>query len=209
MKKRVVTLLVVMLLSNTAMAADPSSLRSVVALALEHAPSLQAAEAARDAAAEDLILGRAWLLPYVIANGSVNQVIQDFKYNKPISFLLTNIRNDEQSYGIKAYQPLFDIKKWATYQQGKISAATGRVKLALQRQRTTLETAAAWLDVIRAKAAYAAAVANERAISHLAKQAKAAFEVGTAAVNDSLTASSRRDLAKAARIRASQVLAQA
>jgi len=192
--------------------AHAESLKSVVDQALAHAPLLQAAEAARDASKEDVILGRAWLLPYVVANGSLTRKNQDLNYDRsglPAALLSSTVRNNEQVYGIKAYQPLFDVEKWAIYQQGKVSAATGEVRLSMQWQQTILEASAAWLDVIRAQAAFSAAQASEQAMNKLAMQAKASFEVGTAAVNDSLSASSRRDLSKAARIRAGQVLTQA
>jgi len=198
-----------LLLSTFAFSAHAESLKSVVDQALAHAPLLQAAQAARDASNEDITLGRAWLLPYVVANGSLTRRNQDFRYDRSFAFLTTRVRNNEQVYGIRAYQPLFNVEKWATYQQGKISAATGEVKLTMQRQQTILEASAAWLDVMRAKAAFIAAKASEQVMNKLAMQAKAAFEVGTAAVNDSLSASSRRDLIKAARIRAGQVLTQA
>ncbi|MDQ7002580.1 MAG: TolC family protein [Ghiorsea sp.] len=209
MKNKIIILWSCVLLATPAIAADAPNLNAAVALALEHTPSLQAAQAARDASVEDVSLGRAWLLPSVVVTGSLTRINQDFNYNKPSAFLSPTVRNREQDYGIRISQPLFDVAKWAMYKQGSISAATGEVKLAIQRQRTILEASAAWLDVMRAQAAYAAAIASEKAMDRLATQAKAAFDVGTAAVNDSLSASSRRDLAKAGRIRAGQVLAQA
>jgi len=207
--KKIMMLSLCLLLPSPAFSASVSSLQSAVDLALKHAPSLQAAQAARDASAEDITLGRAWLLPYVVANGSLTRRNQGFSYDISYPFLSSTVRNNEQVYGIKVYQPLFDVEKWATYQQGKISASTGEVKLAMQRQQTILKASAAWLNVMRAQAAFSAAQASEQAMSKLAMQAKAAFEVGTASVNHSLSANSRRDLIKAARIRADQVLAQA
>ncbi|MDQ7058160.1 MAG: TolC family protein, partial [Ghiorsea sp.] len=209
MKNKIIILWSCVFLATPAIAADAPNLNSAVVLALEHTPSLQAAQAARDASVEDVSLGRAWLLPSVVVTGSLTRINQDFNYDKPSAFLSPTVRNREQDYGIRISQPLFDVAKWAMYKQGSISAATGEVKLAIQRQRTILEASAAWLDVMRAQAAYAAAKASEKAMDRLATQAKAAFDVGTAAVNDSLSASSRRDLAKAGRIRAGQVLAQA
>ncbi|WP_038247079.1 TolC family protein [Ghiorsea bivora] len=207
--KKIIILSLCLLLPSPAFSAGVSSLQSAVDLALKHAPSLQAAQAARNALTEDITLGRASMLPYVVANASLTRRNQDFSYDVSFDFLKTGVRNNEQIYGIKAYQPLFDVEKWAAYQQGKISAATGEVKLAMQRQQTILEASAAWLSVIRAKAAFSAAKVREQAMNKLAMQAKSAFEVGTATVNDSLSASSRRDLATAGRIRAGQVLAQA
>jgi len=207
--KKIMILSLCLLLPSPAFSADVSSLQSAVDLALMHAPSLQAAQAARNASAEDISLGRASLLPYVVGKASFTRKNQDFSYDIPAAFLSPTVRNNEQVYAIRAYQPLFDMTRWATYQQGKISAATGEVKLAMQRQQTILQASAAWLDVIRAQAAFSAAKASEQTMNKLAMQAKAAFEVGTAAVNDSLSASSRRDLAKVGRIRAGQILAQA
>lgn len=198
-------------ITTAATQAEAESLKSAVIAALEHAPALQAAEAARDASKEDITLGRAWLLPYVVADGSLTRQDQDSSYGNitVARFLTTTARNNQRAYSIKAYQPLFDVAKWASYQQGKISAATGALKLAMQRQQTILQAAAAWLSVMRAQAAFAAAQASEQAMKRLAIQAKVSFDVGTVAINDALAARSRRDLAKAKRIRARQLLDQA
>jgi len=209
MRYKIIMVWICILIPTAAVATELSSLKSAVKSALEHAPSLQAAQAARDAATEDITLGRAGLLPYVIAKGSISRINQDFTYDRTSLPLSTRVRNNERLYGVKAYQPLFDVEKWALFQQGKISAVTGELKLGMQRQQTILETAAAWLDVVRAQAALEAAKASELAMKRLAMQAKAAFEVGTAAANDSLSAGSRHDLAKAQRIQASQILEQA
>ncbi|RMH61615.1 MAG: type I secretion protein TolC [Zetaproteobacteria bacterium] len=186
-----------------------NGLQDAVGQALAHAPALQAAAAARDAAAEDRVLGRAWLLPYVVAQVAVTRKQERYRYDRPISLLATRVRNNEQAYSVMAYQPLFDLEKWATYRQGAIAAASGELKLALARQQTVLSAAGAWLEVWRAQAALAAAQASERALARLAARAQAAFDAGTAAVNEALDADSRRDLARAQRIRAEQMLATA
>jgi len=215
-KNRTYLLLTACLMAMVSFTTAPSlsqaeSLKSAVTQALEHAPSLLAAQAARDASNEDMTLGRAWLLPYVVANGSLTRIDQDSIYSDPklAKILSATSRNNQRAYSVKAYQPLFDVAKWAIYQQGKISAATGELKLRMQRQKTILETSAAWLSVMRAQAAFTAAKASEQAMAKLAMQAKMSFDVGTVAVNDSLAAQSRRDLATVGRIRAGQVLDQA
>lgn len=209
MKKPIVVAWAFLLCAVPLFSADATTIREAVTMALEHAPTLQAARAERDAVAEDAALGRAKLLPYVVASGSLTRDNQNFSYDRPSSFLSPSVRNHERFYGVKAYQPLFDLEKWSAFRQGKISAATGELQLAVQRQQTMLQAAAAWLDVMRTKSAFEAARAGEQAMERLAMQAEASFEAGLSAVNDSLAAGSRHALAKARRIQAGQMLAQA
>ncbi|MDQ6991221.1 MAG: TolC family outer membrane protein [Mariprofundaceae bacterium] len=190
-------------------ASESISLQAAVEQALQHAPALRAEQAARDAAQENIALGKARLLPYVTVSGSFQQEKQQFVYDKPISFLRSNINNRNISYGIQLVQPLFDLSKWSLYQQGQLAAASADLKLAVQRQQTTLQAASAWLDVLRSHVALDAAQKNEQAMQSLAKKAKLAFNIGLSSINESLAASSRFDLAKAARIRTANAVLQA
>ena len=193
----------------TAWAAEALSLKESVARALVHAPALQAAQAARDAAQESVVLGQAQLLPYVAGTASLTRRNQDFSYDRPAAFLRPTVRNNERSYGIQASQPLFDLSKWANYKQGQLLAASSELQLDLQRQKTILQAAAAWLDVTRAQATLDAAKSSEQTMQKLARQAKVSFEIGISSVNESLAAQSRHDLATSQRIRAQQGLLQA
>ncbi|MDX8406678.1 MAG: TolC family protein [Mariprofundus sp.] len=202
--KQIVLILSVWMVSMTSAQANPLSLAQAVADTLTHAPALQSAQAARNSSREDQTLGRAWLLPYVVVNGSWNRVREDVQYYTPppgipLANELNMIRSD---YGIKAYQPLFDLQKWSLYKKGLASAGMGEVTLLLVRRQTILAAATAWLDVMRASHRLQAAKASEEAMIKLAEQAKASFDVGLEPVNSSLAASSRRDLARAQRIRA-------
>lgn len=210
MRKSLISFGFFLLMPMVAFAGDSSaSLRSVVAQTLEHAPALQAAESGRNAAAEDAALGRAGLLPYFAGKGSVTRQRQDFTYDRPSAFLSPSVRNNERAYGIHASQTLFDLERWGAFQQGKASASGGELRFDLQKQQTILQASSAWLDVVRTQAAFEAAQASEQAMEKLAMQAEAAFEVGTAAMNDALAAKSRHALARAGRIRAGQMLEQA
>ncbi|TLS67882.1 type I secretion protein TolC [Mariprofundus erugo] len=190
--------------------AAPVSLEEAIRDALDHAPALQSAMAARNSAREDRLLGRAWLLPYVVTSGSWKSMQQDVVYDRPIALLpLANEMNmKQQKYGIKMYQPLFDVEKWSYYEQGKASEAMGEAAFRRSERQTMLAAAAAWLDVMRAHDRLNAARASEQAMTRLAEQAKASFDVGLEPVNTSLAAASRRDLASAQRIRAEQALEQ-
>jgi len=208
--KRLYLACTAVMLSTPLLYAQPVSLSQAVTDALGHAPALQSAEAARDSAREDAQLGRAWLLPYVAASGSWQKVRRDIVYDKPIAFPLANELNMiETDYGVKAYQPLFDLEKWSLYKQGLASEAMGETSLQLVRRQTILAVASSWLDVMRTLQRSKAAKADEEAMQRLAEQAEASFKVGLEPVNTSLAATSRRDLARANRIRAEQAVNQA
>lgn len=189
--------------------AEPMTLQQAVDLALTHAPAVKAAEAGRDAAAEDESIGLAALLPRVDANGSLQRRKQTTNYDVPQNFFKTRLNYSENRIGLKLVQPLFDLERWAGYRQGELSAETGELKLRLERQRLMLEVAQAALDVTTAQAAVIAAQAREDAAGKLAAQAEASFKVGASAMTDQLDAEARRDLARAERLKAENDLDQA
>jgi len=197
------------LLVPFAVRAEPLSLQQAVDLALAHAPAMQAAEAGRDAAAEDTALGRAWLLPYVEASASLQRRRHNTAYDTPQTLYKNDLNYNENAIGVKVVQPLFDLERWAGYRQGELSAEAGELKLQLERQRLMLEVARAFLDASTAQAALSAATAREQAAGELAAQVTAAQKIGTAAMPERLDAEARRDLAKADRLRAANDLDQA
>lgn len=189
--------------------AEQLSLRQAVEMALAHAPAMQAAEAGRDAAAEDEALGRAWLLPYIEARGSVQRRRHNAAYDTPQTLYKNDLNYNENTVGVRVVQSLFDLGRWAGYRQGGLSAEAGEFKLQLERQRLMLEAAGAYLDVYTAQAALSAAGAREAAAEKLAAQAQLAEKVGTAAMPERLDAEARRDLAKADRLQAANGMDQA
>lgn len=189
--------------------AEPLTLQQAVDLALDHAPAVKAAEAGRDAAAEEKAIGRAPLLPYVEVSGSIQRRRQNTHYDKPQAFFKTSLNYAEDRVGLRVVQSLFDLERWAGYRQGELSAETGELKLRLERQRLMLEAAQATLDVATAQAALVAARAREEAAARLAAQAEASFRVGVAAKTDRLDAEARHDLARADRLKAENDLDQA
>jgi len=201
-------LLPLLLLSPALLRAEPLSLQQAVDLALAHAPAVLAAEAGRDAAAEDETLGRAWLLPYVEVNGSILRRRHNTAYDSPQTRFKNDLNYNESIIGVKVVQSLFDLERWAGYRQGELSAESGELSLHLERQRLMLETARAFLDANAAQAALIAAQAREAAAVKLAAQVATAQRVGTAAVPERLDAESRRDLARADRLRAENDLNQ-
>jgi len=189
--------------------AQEVTLARAVGLAVAHAPAMQAAEAGRDAAREDLTIGEAALLPRLDASGSYQLRKQKMNYDTNQNTFQPNYKTHDSSVTLRAVQPLFDLERWAGYRQGAISAETGEMRLRLERQRLILETAQAYLEAITADSALRAARAKEDAAERLAAQAQALFESGVAAVNDRLDADARRDLAMAERLNAENALDQA
>ena len=197
------------LLIPTGLRAEELSLQQAIELALAHAPAMHAAEAGRDAAAEDAAIGLAPLLPSVELNGSLQRRRHRTDYDTPQTLFKTDLNYNENTVGVRVVQSLFDLQRWAGYRQGELSAEAGELRLQLERQRLMLETARAFLDATTAQAALSAAGVREEAAAKLAAQAEAAQRVGTAAMPEKLDAEARHDLARADRLRAENDLDQA
>ncbi len=181
-------------------------LTDAVRLALDYAPSYAAAEAARDAAGEDAVIGRAGLLPFIRGTGEFIHFEQKYNYTKNPGFLASDVVFNRFGFGGTLVQPLFRLDRWAGYAQGKLASDIGELKLLLERQILFLTVANAYTHVLVAREDLAAIRAQEKAVSHLRKQASAAFDVGTATVNDALEAESRLDLVRADRIQVENML---
>jgi outer membrane protein len=211
MRLRIVLMALVALWPLTARAGDALSLTDAIGLAIDHAPAYAAAEADREAAHEQKTIGRAGLLPYVHATGNYSHYRQGYSYSQPTPPLLENFKTDfNQATGeVTVSQPLFDLTRWANYKQGKLASTAGDIRFDASFQQLLLDVSQAYVNVVVARSAAEAALAQEQSMSKLAEQAKAAFEAGTKNINDSLEAQSRLDLARAARIRADNDVAQA
>jgi len=185
------------------------TLSKAVELALAHAPAMKAADAGRDAAAQDRNIGRAGLLPRIDATGSYQFRKQTTRYDGTQNIFQPDLKSHDSTIGLRVVQPLFDLERWAGYREGELSAMAGEMQLRLERQRLILETAQAYLETATAQAALFAAKAKEEAARSLSERAQAMFEAGVAAVNERLDADARRDLARAERFSAESDLDQA
>jgi len=199
-------LLFVLALSVFPLQSIAMGLTDAARLALDYAPSYAAAEAARDAAGEDMIIGRAGLLPFITGTGEFSHFKQKYNYTRNPGFLASNVVFNRSQFGGTLVQPLFRLDRWAVFAQGKLASEIGELKLSLERQVLLLAVAGAYVDVLVAREDMAAIEAQEKAVSHLREQANAAFDVGTATVNDALEAESRLDLVRADRIQVENAL---
>jgi outer membrane protein len=206
--KRLLTGLTFLILSQNAWAGEPLDLGSAVQLALQHAPEMSAAEAARDASHEQESQARAGLMPVLKATGKLNSIRQRNTYTRPNGFLVPRVNYQQRDAGISLVQPIFHYDRWAGLEQGTLASESGDIRLDLQRQQLLLEVASAYTALLSAREELAATNAQVEAVGKLHAQAQAAFKVGTATINDALEAQSRLDLAKAARIKAASSVAQ-
>jgi len=197
------------MLASSPVIADEMTLARAIELSLAHAPAMQAARAGRDVAKEELTIGQAGLLPRVDLSGSYQTLDQKVNYDTNQNTFQPDYKSHDSRVTLRAVQPLFDLERWAGYRQGAVSAESGEMRLRLERQRLMLEVSQVYLEAVTAAASLEAARARERAAERLAEQAKALFEGGVAAVNDSLDAGARRDMAVADRLAAENELDQA
>lgn len=195
----------------TARAGVVLSLTDAIGLAIDHAPAYAAAEAGRSAAHEQQTIGRALLLPYVHATGNLSRYRQSYSYAHPAAPILENLKtNFNQATGeITVSEPLFDLKRWAAYKEGKLASTAGDLRFDANFQQLLLDVSQAYVNAVVAKSAAEAARSQEQAMAKLDEQARAAFKAGTKNINDSLDAQSRLDLARAQRIKADNDVAQA
>lgn len=177
------------------------SLQDAVDKALSQAPGFAAAEQKRAAAAEDVVLARAWLMPLIQASGSFRRINADTSYDKPVTvFPVRELNYQRTEYALTLVQPLFRLDRWAHWKQGQLADGVAEDALALARQSLILEVAGRYLDVLTAEAAVQADRSQEAAMQALAKQAETAFSAGTATINDKLEAASRLDMLRAVKL---------
>jgi len=186
--------------------AGAMSLADAARMALDHAPAYAAAQAARDAAMEDRRLGLAGLLPSIRGTGEFSHLEQKYSYTRPKGFLASDVVFNRFQFGARLVQPLFRLDRWASFAQGALASEIGGMKLTLARQALLLQVADAYTDVLVAREDVAASRAQEKAVTQLREQARTAFSVGTATVNDALEAESRLDLVQAGRIQSENAL---
>ncbi len=198
MKRLIRMLLIPVLLPWTAMAAAPLSLEQAIRLALEHAPAYLADAAKRDAAREDVILARAWLLPYVRGTGSYTRMKQNYSYDQGLAFPLpTQLSYGDTKLSVELIQPLFHYDRWSAWQQGRLADEAAALGLKLARQGLILEVASRFADVAAARARLEAVKAKHAAMRRLAEMTDARMEAGLATITEKLEAESRASLTEA------------
>ncbi|RMG91290.1 MAG: hypothetical protein D6703_05510 [Zetaproteobacteria bacterium] len=181
------------------------SLQEAVHLALERAPGFQADRAKRDTAKEDVLLARAWLLPYVKASASYRHLEQKYRYAHPLAIpLRTRLNYNQSTMAIQLIQPLFRLDRWAAWKQGQVADEVAETALQLARQALVLEVADRYSEALVARIELAAVQRKRDAMQRSSEMVDARLRSGLATRPEQLEAQSRAHLAQAEWLAAKQ-----
>jgi outer membrane protein len=197
-------LLTALLLSGLAIAlpriAAADDLLSVYELALQADPEYQAAVAAHQAALEVAPQSRAALLPNIGISGIVSRDRYDPRNDDDTTYA-TN-----QTYSVGLRQAIYQRASILQLEQADSSIAQANAQLDAARQDLLLRVATRYFLVLGALDNLEFIQADKAAIGRTLEQAQKRFEVGLAAITDTLDAQARYDLSVSDEINAVKLL---
>ncbi len=186
-----------------ALPASADDLASVYREALAADPEFLAATAAWQAALEVKPLSRAELLPEVFLSGTVSRDRYDPRNSNPTSFA-TN-----QNYSVGLRQPVYRRDRFIRLQQADSRLAQADAEFAAAKQALILRVAQRYFTVLGARDNLDFVRADKEALTSTLDQARQRFEVGLAAITDTLKAQAAYDISVSDEITAEQLLADA
>ena len=189
------------LLTTGLQPAAADDLVSVYQLALEADPSYQAAIAAHAAALEILPQSRAALLPSIGLQGDISRDRFDPRNSGDTSYSTNKI------YSLGLRQPLYQRESFVQLEQADSRVSQADAELLAARQDLILRVATRYFLVLGARDNLDFVQADKQAIERTLDQAQQRFEVGLAAITDTLEAQARYDIAVSDEINAEQLLA--
>lgn len=195
--KRAVAVCLMGLFPAIASAAD---LLDVYRDALANDALFAAARAELQAGQEQVIQGRAGLLPNVGVSAGISRERLD-----PAGTPSSSYNSD--SWSVQLTQPLFRMQNWIQAQQGELQTNLAEVEFALARQDLILRVSEAYFNVLNAQDSLEALRQLRAAAAEQFEIADTSFEVGTVTITDVHEAQSRLDLAEAQVIAAESELA--
>ncbi|MDH3979613.1 MAG: TolC family outer membrane protein [Gammaproteobacteria bacterium] len=178
-------------------------LASVYQKALAADPAFNAALAEHTAALEALPQSRAGLLPDITLSGAVSRDRFDPRNGGATSYA-TN-----ETYTIGLRQPVYRRDRFIQLQQADSRIAQADAQFAAARQDLALRVATRYFLVLGALDNLAFVRADKAALTRTLDQATQRFEVGLAAITDTLKAQAAYDIAISDEISAEQQLADA
>ena len=183
--------------------AQADDLVSIYQLAHEADPEYRAAIATHQAALEILPQSRAALLPDIALSGSASRERFDPRSRGNTDYA-TN-----QTYSLGLRQPLYNRERFVALEQADSRIAQADAELEAARQALALRVATLYFVLLGAQDNVDFVRADKDAIGRTLDQAEQRFEVGLAAITDSLEARARFDIAISDEINAEQLLADA
>jgi outer membrane protein len=185
----------------TALPLHADDLVSVYQQALDADPTYKAAVAAHEAALEVLPQSRAALLPDISLSGVISRNRFDPRDAGTTSYA-TN-----QTYRIGLRQPVYRRDRFIQLQQADSSIAQADAEFAAAQQDLVLRVATRYFLVLGARDNLAFVRADKQALTRTLDQARQRFEVGLAAITDTLKAQAAYDIAISDEINAERLLA--
>jgi len=176
---------------------------SVYNQALLSDPQYQAAIEAHSAALEVVPQARSALLPNIGIGGAASRERYDPR-NEGDTTYSTN-----QTYSIGLRQTLYQRESFIQLKQADSRVAQADAQLMAARQDLILRVATRYFLVLGAHDNVEFVVADKEAIGRTLDQAKQQFDVGLAAITDTLEAQARYDIAVSNEINAEQILSDA
>jgi len=181
-------------------AAVADDLLSVYELALQADPQYQAAIAAHQAALEVAPQSRAALLPSIGISGLVSRDRYDPRNSDDTSYA-TN-----QTYSVGLRQAIYQRASLLQLEQADSSIAQANAQLSAAQQDLLVRVATRYFLVLGAQDNLEFVQADKEAIGRTLEQAQKRFEVGLAAITDTLDARARYDIAVSDEINAGKLL---
>ncbi len=192
MKKSILSLLVGFSVASQAFADD---LHQVYQRALEQDPTINRAQADRDAAFEGISISRASLLPQISGVISYTDSSQDQFNTDTIEnpndpdnpttiFSVINNESTNLGWDINLTLSVYDHQNWVGLDRAEKTAQQSDTNFALAKQDLIVRTTQAYLSVLRAQDGLEFVKAEKRAIERQLEQTKQRFEVGLTAITD-------------------------
>lgn len=200
MKKSILSLLVGFSVASQAFADD---LYQVYQLALTKDPTINRAEADRNAAFEGINISRANLLPQISGSVSYDDRTSEFTNFQDDGSVVV-LSSDTETLGLSLTLDLsiYDHSNWIAMSRAEKVAHQSDASFAVSKQELIVRTTQAYLAVLRALDGLEFVQAEKRAIERQLEQTKQRFEVGLTAITDVHEAQANFDNTVADEIRA-------
>jgi outer membrane protein len=183
--------------------AAADDLLGVYRQALTADPTWLAATAAWQAALEAKPQSLAGVLPSLALSGVASRDRFDPRNDDPVSY------STSQTYSVGLRQPVYRRDRFIQLQQADSLVAQADAEYAAARQELILRAAIRYFVVLGARDNLEFVRADKAALTRTLDQARQRFEVGLAAITDTLKAQAAYDIAVSDEISAEQLLADA
>jgi outer membrane protein len=187
--------------------AESETLEQAWAFAYRNNPSLEAQRASLRATDEQVSQALSNWRPSVDATGSVGKTYQYAPDLAP--FQNPNFNDTTRSYGVQLTQPLFrGFRTKAATEAAEKQVLAGRAKLASAEQQLFLDTASAYLGVLRDEAALELERSHEAVLEDKLKETRVRSQLGDLTGTDVRQSESRLARAHVSRYQAESTLTQ-